>query len=307
MDNLETVKEEPKKPSGVKKVLNVILNIFIWIFVVFAVVMTILSFAAQSNSEGVPSLFGKCILTVNTDSMSPTFNAGDLLIANRVDRDTAMNLEVGDIISFRADINHDGLADINTHRIVEVVPNQEKGVSYKTKGDNMETNPISDQDASGGIDLVHWSSVVCQYDEENGTRLAGVGKALQFIQQPTGFLVCIVLPLVLFFLYELFKFIKAIIFVKSSGKKQITAADEELIKQRAIQEFLASQKQEQTPPPPAATDETPADETPAEETPKTEEAPEEPASAKETPVEQTAVEETEAEQEANEKDEATDA
>ena len=107
---------------------------------------------------------------------------------------------------------------------------------------------------------------------------------------------------------ELFKFIKAIIFVKSSGKKQITAADEELIKQRAIQEFLASQKQEQTPPPPpAATDETPADETPAEETPKTEEAPEEPASAKETPVEQTAIEETEAEQEASEKDEATDA
>ena len=121
------------------------------------------------------------------------------------------------------------------------------------------------------------SSIICQW---TGVRLRGLGSALDFLQQPTGFLVVVVLPLLLFFIYELIVFIRKFFEVKNSGTRQITAADEELIKQRAIEEYLRSQQQSQQAPaepqnteakaeePPAA--EAPAAETPAEEAPITE-------------------------------------
>lgn len=51
------------------------------------------------------------------------------------------------------------------------------------------------------------------------------------------------MPLVIFFGYEVYVFVKTVLSVKNEGKKVITAADEELIKQRAIEEYLRSQNQ----------------------------------------------------------------
>ena len=51
------------------------------------------------------------------------------------------------------------------------------------------------------------------------------------------------MPLFLFFAYELFVFIKTLLTVKNEGKKVITAEDEELIKQRAIEEYLRRQQE----------------------------------------------------------------
>ena len=48
----------------------------------------------------------------------------------------------------------------------------------------------------------------------------------------------------LFFIYELIVFIRKFLKVKNAGKKQITAADEEAIKQKAIEEYLKAQKAE---------------------------------------------------------------
>ena len=41
----------------------------------------------------------------------------------------------------------------------------------------------------------------------NGGKVAGLRNFLNFLQSSTGFLVCIVLPLVLFFLFEPYNFI----------------------------------------------------------------------------------------------------
>jgi signal peptidase len=77
----------------------------------------------------------------------------------------------------------------------------------------------------------------------DGAKLSGIGTVISFLQTSKGFLLCIVLPLLLFFLYELYRFIIAFINLKNNGKKQLTAAEEELIKQRAIEEYLR-QKEE---------------------------------------------------------------
>ena len=57
------------------------------------------------------------------------------------------------------------------------------------------------------------------------------------------------LPMVLFFGYELFVFIRLVIKTKNEGKKVISAEDEELIKQKAIEEYLRqTAAAQQTPP-----------------------------------------------------------
>ena len=222
-----------KTNGSVKKVLKIILDVVIWIFVVFAVIVTMLAFAAQSNEDGIPTIGGKCMLTVQSPSMQPTFYEGDIIIGQKLTETEKLNLKVDDVISYRTIIGgHDA---INTHRIVEVVKDGDN-VSYITKGDNKETNQVVDKDP------VTPERVVALYDD---VRIPALGKALDFLQQPTGFLVCVVLPLVLFFLYELFMFIRKYLEVKNSGKKQITAADEELIRQQAVEEYLRQQKEKE--------------------------------------------------------------
>lgn len=222
-----------KTKGTAKKVCNIILNVIIWIFVVFSVAVTALAFAAQSNSARIPSIGGKSILTVQTPSMEPTIMTGDIIIGNKITAEEAKTLKVDDIITYSAgDLNGDGIDDVNTHRIVEVITEGDS-VSYITKGDN---NYVED-----GFRVLP-ENVLCRYE---GTRIAGLGRVLSFLQQPKGFLIVIVLPLILFFLYELFNFIKKFLEIKNSGTKQITAAEEELIKQRAVEEYLRAQKEKE--------------------------------------------------------------
>ena len=51
-----------KAKTKTKKTLQIVFNVIIWLFVVFAVVVTILVIASQSDSDGVPSLGGKCFI-----------------------------------------------------------------------------------------------------------------------------------------------------------------------------------------------------------------------------------------------------
>ena len=263
---------EEKKQGSAKKVFKVILNVIIWLFVAFAVVTTIFAFAAQSSRDGVPTLFGKTFLTVQSNSMKPEFVEGDLIIGQRISDEAKEDLKEGDIISFLTDLDGDGNAEINTHRIVKVNKNDNGTVNYTTRGDNKETNTADDKEP------VLPKNIISQY---TGTKIGKIGHLFNFLQTPKGFLIAIVLPLLLFFVYELFRFIKKIIEIKNSGKKQISAADEEEIKQKAIEEYLKQQEAQKTasdapteepvneapPKEEAPVEETPAEEAPAEEAP----------------------------------------
>ena len=58
---------------------------------------------------------------------------------------------------------------------------------------------------------------------------------------PSNWAALLLLPLVAFFVYQLVVFIKNVVQVKNADKKVITAEDEELIRQRAIEEYLRQQ------------------------------------------------------------------
>ena len=221
-----------------KKVLSIILNTVIWIFVVFSLLITILVFSAQGSEDGVPSIFGKSLITISTDSMEPVYEVGDLVFMQKLDDEEIENLEVGDIITFRADIdiNNDGfVGDINTHRIYKI-----DGNVFITKGDH---NLIPDNEGDDPY-TVHASDIIGTCTEDG--KLSGVGNVITFLRSSLGFFLCIVLPLILFFLFELYNFISIIISEKNK-KAGANAApvDEEAIKRAAVEEYLAKQKDEE--------------------------------------------------------------
>lgn len=244
-----------------KKILKIALNIFIWIFVVFSLMMTVLALAAQSNADGVPSLGGKCFLSVASDSMAPTFERGDLLISDMLSNEEKLSLNVDEVITFYADLDKNGTMELNSHRIVEINYDADGKVeSYTTKGDNPNTNVAEDDEP------VKWQFVIAKWDQES--KIAVVGGILSFLQQPKGFLIAIVFPLIIFFLYELFTFVKSLLSVKKKKEEEapkLTAEEEEAIKKKAIEEYLKQQQQQANAPQTVAKD-TSAEENSAQET-----------------------------------------
>ena len=232
--------------SKAKKVLSIVFNTFVWVFLVFAILVTIMTFASRNSKDGVPSVFGKSIVSIQSNSMKSSkpesFKDGDLIIIEKITSNQALELEVGAIITYRApqDIDGDGqTGDINTHRIVEKRTDAGGIVWFKTQGDNPTTNPTADNYE------LRYTDVIGVY---NGNKIAGIGAVLDFLRSSTGFFLIIVLPMALFFLYEVYNLIKVIMAHKIKVAKEgaISSEQEEEIKRLAIQEYLQKQAEQTT-------------------------------------------------------------
>ena len=205
-----------------KKALKIIVDVLAWILLIVAMFITLLVFVGSKNN-GVPNLFGTMFMSVQSPSMEPTFKQGDMILVKKVD--DLYTLQKDDVITFYTLV--EGARIINTHRIVEV--KDENNVrSFVTRGDN---NPVDDTLPVYSADIIgKWT----------GTRLPGMGKAMDFLQTKTGFFVCVLIPIALFFIFELYKFIVALIEAKNEAK-QLSEEDEEEIKRKAVEEYLAAE------------------------------------------------------------------
>lgn len=209
-----------------KKVVGIVINVILWLFVVFAALTTVVVFTGTSNN-GVGNLFGYMPFSIQTQSMEPTIKAGDVVIGKEVDFNT---LKEGDIITYWTTVDEQKI--LNTHRITKVISNGKGSVpSFKTKGDN---NQIEDEYTVAAADIV------AKYN----SKISGLGKAVDFLETQKGVFICIVLPLILFFLYQLYHFIKVIVTVKQENAG-LSKEDEEELKKKAVEEYLAKQKEEQ--------------------------------------------------------------
>lgn len=218
-----------------KKVIKRIVNIVIDIIVVLilAVSVLVVTLSLTSKSSGVPNIFGVAPLSVQTGSMEDTINPGDMILCE-VTNDPSYEYKKGDIVTFPIEIN--GESTLNTHRIVEVV--KDKNITYyRTQGDNKETNPTPDKE------LQTSSTIVAKY---TGTKIGGVGNILSFIRTQLGFFLCVLLPMIIFFVYEAIRVVLNIIAYnkeKALDQAKLAIDSAELTeeqKKRAIEEYLAS-------------------------------------------------------------------
>lgn len=187
-----------------KKVLHVLVNVILWLLIIIIAFFSVVTFS-QKGKGGVAKLFGFTPMTVLSDSMAPTFHANDLIIVR--EGDTAGYHE-GDIISFWTVIENQKA--INTHRIVEVYQ-AENMTQYVTKGD---ANAITDAYVVASGDVI--GGYVCT--------IPFLGRVLNLLSTSTGFLVVIVLPILAFFLYQLYRFILLLIEIKRQTVMEATKA-----------------------------------------------------------------------------------
>lgn len=152
-----------------KKIWNVVTTVLVAAVVLLAVALV-----------GV-RLFGLQVYTVLSGSMEPAYPVGSLLYDKKVD---PAALRPGDVITFMLDEE-----TIVTHRIVEVVPDEEDSsvLRFRTKGD---ANAAED----GG--LVHYKNVL-------GTPVLTIPKLgyfADFIQHPPGLYLAVAFGAVLLLL-----------------------------------------------------------------------------------------------------------
>lgn len=180
----------------VKKAAEILFSVVLWAVILMAALFTFTTLATRNNNQ-VASVAGFTPLSVASDSMFPTFRAGDLIFIRKCE---PASLKVGDIITFHAIINNEYA--LNTHRIAEI-QEQNGARCYTTKGDNnaiADTHIISDGD------------IVGRYVG----KLPGFGKIVDFLSGSMGFLLVIVLPLLVFFVYQVYHLITVSIELKKA-------------------------------------------------------------------------------------------
>ena len=227
-----------KDAAKTKKIIRIVLNVLLWIFLVFAFIMMVFAFASISNDYGVPMMGNKVILNVVSNSMQPTINKGDLIAGTTLTLEEKQALKEGDIITFFVDLDGDGIKEINTHRIVKVNGTGDD-VTFRTKGDNSELYPINVFDDRYNI---RPEDVICTW-KQGDTQLKGLGSVMSFLQSRVGFLCIVIIPLALFFIYEVVRFVLTVVKVKGEGKRVITAEDEEEIRRKAVEDYLRKQEE----------------------------------------------------------------
>jgi signal peptidase len=228
-----------------KKILNVLIDVLVVMILLISAV--ILTFALTSQDTGSPNIFGYTFNTIQSESMEPVFYKGDLLIGKVASSDEVY--QKGDIVMFQSTIvDDDGNENvaIKCHRIIEV-QNQNGFISYITKGDN---NPTDDSETDGHITN---SEIVGVYETEDyqGEKVSSIGSIIDYLQSFWGFFFVIVLPMIIFFIYELIRVILNLF--AYSKEKALVAAQEaaqsaelsEQQKQKAIEEYLAQQAEKE--------------------------------------------------------------
>ncbi|WP_130861044.1 signal peptidase I [Bacilliculturomica massiliensis] len=204
------------------KVLNVALNVLLWLVVIIAAFFSIVTFSAKSET-GVASIGGYTPMSVLTDSMRPEFGQNDLIVVKAVD---AAQLQEGDIIAYWTLIENQRA--INTHRIIE--KHDENGmIQFMTKGD---ANELPDNL------IVSQGDIIGEYC----FKIPVMGQILNILSSSTGFLVIIVLPLLLFFIWQLYKLILLIIEMKKEAVREAGEASRQQIEEEVRKKLEAERE-----------------------------------------------------------------
>ncbi|MEG1583607.1 MAG: signal peptidase I [Anaerovorax sp.] len=184
------------------KTVNILFNVLLWVIVIIAAFFSIITLASKSDA-GVANVAGYTPMSVLTDSMKGEFNKGDLIIVHQTD---PAELKEGDIISFWTVIKNKKV--INTHRIVKVLDSNGM-IQFVTKGD---MNDREDDLIVSSGDLVG----------KYGVKVPVIGSILKLLSSSVGFLVIIVLPLLIFFVWQLYKLIILVIEMKKEAVREVS-------------------------------------------------------------------------------------
>ena len=214
-----------------KKIGKVAVDVLIVIVFIISVILVIANLTADKDKGEQPNVFGYVISSVQSESMSGTFEKGALVVGKIPDENTV--IEKDSIISFYQKVN--GNTIINTHRVVDV-DNAGSTPIYQTQGDNREICPVPDTDWKTINDV----TAVYQF------HIPAVGGFIDFLKKPLGFVICLVLPMLAFIAWQVYKLIA--IYLQSKKEQMLEEVKDGVsdeAKDAIIKEYLAKMQSQQ--------------------------------------------------------------
>lgn len=209
-----------------KKIVDIAITVIIVLLLVASVLVIIANIARDKDE--VPNFFGTTFFTVASDSMTGTFEEGDMVVGKLVKEDTVITANE-DIVSFY-DVKN-GQTVINTHRVVRI---EEVGNTkwYYTQGDKqgLDEDPVAKSH----------DQLISVYTG----KIAGMGNFVEFLRQPIGFILVVVLPIVAVIGWEIYRLIALYMehkrqqILEESKTMAVEPTDE--MKSQIIQEYLKS-------------------------------------------------------------------
>ncbi len=212
----ENIKAEKRAP--LKTALNIAYYVVLGLIILIAAFYMFVTF---STKNGVTSVFGKIIATVQTGSMSGTLEEGDLIVISEFDERTT---EEGDIISFFYTEPRSKEVIIVTHRAIGF-----KDGMIVAHGDAAPETEIQ---------LVSYFDVVGRYE---GFRIPVLGGIIDAIKSPIGFFFCVLLPVFLFLFWQIYVFIKTVMEVRSLGHAKSVNDEARALAEQMFREMQAKQ------------------------------------------------------------------
>ena len=252
--------KQKKEATKASKIINLVIMIFEIIIIIAGITFSIMMITGQkTKTDELGS--GTNLTAVLSDSMDGTienyavksFKIGDLLIIKNIkgDDEAQKALEVGDVLTYTG-VGPTGEYGLISHRIYKIETVQltetDTVTYYWTLGDKQYTG-------NEEIDMYNAKRIT-------GTNIQGVvtkcipkiGNAIIWFQNSTNFLLVVVIPLALLLIYNLYLLIRMVIDYKvkkikeqnemavAAIKAENNTIDEEEIKRKAIEEYLAAQK-----------------------------------------------------------------
>lgn len=174
------------------KVVKIIVNVLVCIVIILATCITLTTISSQKN--GYFRVFKSIPLTMKDSSMEPTIKKGSLIITKEYKNN---DIKEGDVISYRS-IDKNNTLEIKTGRVKTIITVNEQ-TTYITEFDNKEYTDSEQVNSKNVISI--W----------NGKKVSTLGSIIDFLNTKVGFFICIIVPLALLFIYQLYKFIMLVI------------------------------------------------------------------------------------------------
>ena len=241
MQNEAVTREERQKRNTPLFVLKIVGNVIFYLIILALLLFSIMNINAGNRQEGFPNIFGKGMLSVQSNSMKgdneDSFVAGDLIYVNVFHEEDFDKLEVGQVITF-----YDrSINALNSHRIVYIKRESSGEINnialqgdYSVKNDGRYNPDDSSLTVSnkvlldeGRVQIIGRSNISDIKGVMTGV-WRGAGKTLDFMQEYWLFI--FVIPVVIFLAFELFMVGKNVLALKNEKEKQKNAiANEEAL------------------------------------------------------------------------------
>lgn len=174
------------KISTGRKIVNAICIVLCVILSMMLISNLTIIIKGWLSPERPPEILGITPMIVLSGSMSGTheghIEVGDMIF---IDKATPEEVKVGDVISYM-----EGKVVV-THRVVDIIE-RDGNISFKTKGD---ANNAEDEGAVRSDELLGIYK----------TRIPKLGDVALFLQTPTGMLIFVGIPLLLFIVYDILR------------------------------------------------------------------------------------------------------